>query len=73
MNDPQRCPACGASNRCSLADPRTAAKACWCYSVSIAPEVLEALPAEQRNKACLCPACAQVLEQLEAAKASSSG
>lgn len=73
MNDPQHCPACGASNRCSLADPRTAAKACWCYSVSIAPEVLEALPAEQRNKACLCPACAQVLEQLEAAKASAAG
>lgn len=73
MNDPQRCPACGASNRCSLADPRTAAKACWCYSVSIAPEVLEALPAEQRNKTCLCPACAQVLEQLEAAKASAAG
>jgi hypothetical protein len=73
MNDTQRCPACGASNRCSLADPRTAAQACWCYNVSIAAEVLEALPVEQRNKACLCPACAQVLEQLEAAKPASEG
>ncbi|KJK07118.1 MULTISPECIES: cysteine-rich CWC family protein [Pseudomonas] len=73
MNDPQCCPACGASNRCSLADPRTAAQACWCYSVSIAPEVLETLPAEQRNKACLCPACAQVLEQLQAANSVSAG
>ncbi|MDN7142502.1 cysteine-rich CWC family protein [Pseudomonas sp. JQ170] len=69
MSDPQHCPACGASNRCSLADPRTAATACWCYGVSIDPKVLEALPAELRNKACLCPACAQVLEQLDAAKA----
>ncbi|MDD2057715.1 cysteine-rich CWC family protein [Pseudomonas sp. GD03860] len=69
MSDTQHCPACGASNRCSLADPRTAAKACWCYGVSIDPKVLEALPAELRDKACLCPACAQVLEQLEAVKA----
>ncbi|TDF81731.1 cysteine-rich CWC family protein [Pseudomonas sp. H9] len=68
MNDAQCCPACGASNRCSLADPRTATHACWCYSVTIDPQIIEALPAEQRNKACLCPACAQVLEQLEAAK-----
>ncbi|MFQ6574409.1 cysteine-rich CWC family protein [Pseudomonas sp. UM16] len=73
MNNPQSCPACGASNRCSLADPRTAAQACWCYSVSIAPEVIEALPGEQRNKACLCPACAQVLEQLQAANNVSAG
>ncbi|MBM3110244.1 cysteine-rich CWC family protein [Pseudomonas arcuscaelestis] len=69
MNDPKCCPACGASNRCSLADPRTATKTCWCYSVTIAPEIIEALPADQRNTACLCPACAQVLNQLKAAKA----
>ena len=31
---------------------------------SIDPAVLEALPPELRNKACLCPRCAQVDEQL---------
>lgn len=41
---------------------------CWCFEVSIDPAVLEALPAELRDKACLCPRCAQVDEQLKAAQ-----
>ena len=69
MPDTSRCPACGASNHCTLADPRTADRACWCYSVSIDPAVLEALPAELRNAACLCPSSAQVDAQLKAADA----
>ncbi|MDD0974400.1 cysteine-rich CWC family protein [Pseudomonas fontis] len=68
MNDTRLCPACGASNQCSLADPRSAAQACWCYSVSIDPKVIEALPPELRNQSCLCPRCAQVDLQLQAAK-----
>ncbi|MFK8332499.1 cysteine-rich CWC family protein [Pseudomonas sp. BJa5] len=72
MNDTRRCPACGASNHCSLADPRTAAQACWCYGVSIDPKVLDALPAELRDKACLCPRCAEVEAQLQAARATPS-
>lgn len=67
MNKPDLCPACGASNDCSLADPRTVDRACWCYGVSIDPAVLQALPAELRDKSCLCPACAQVEAQLQAA------
>ncbi|HEK1684832.1 MULTISPECIES: cysteine-rich CWC family protein [Pseudomonas] len=67
MNDSQRCPACGAANQCALADPRSATQACWCFSVSIDAAVLEALPDELRNKACLCPRCAAVDEQLKAA------
>jgi hypothetical protein len=67
MSKPDRCPACGAANDCSLADPRTADRACWCYSVSIDPTVLEALPAGLRNLSCLCPSCAQVEAQLQAA------
>lgn len=58
------CPACGARNDCALADPRTLGQPCWCYSVSIDPKALQALPEALRNKACLCPRCAQVLEQL---------
>lgn len=67
MNKPDLCPACGAANDCSLADPRTVDRACWCYGVSIDPAVLQALPAELRDKSCLCPACAQVEMQLQAA------
>lgn len=58
--DPDRCPACGSSNRCSLADPRTADQACWCFSVAIDPAIIEALPPEVRAKACLCPRCAGI-------------
>lgn len=64
MNKPEISPACGASNACTLADPRTADRPCWCYSVSIDPAVLEALPAELRDQSCLCPRCAQVESQL---------
>lgn len=59
-NDSAICPVCGYSNRCTLADPRTAAQSCWCFSVSIDPVVLNALPLELRDKACLCPRCAQI-------------
>jgi hypothetical protein len=58
--DPYRCRVCGASNRCTLANPRTAAQPCWCFSASIDPAVLKALPLEVRNAACLCPRCAQI-------------
>lgn len=69
MPDPQRCPACGALNQCGLADPRSATQGCWCFEVVIDSAVIEALPAELRNKACLCPRCAQVDAQLKAAQA----
>ncbi|WP_268797681.1 cysteine-rich CWC family protein [Pseudomonas huanghezhanensis] len=52
------CPVCGFSNRCTLADPRTADAPCWCFSVEIDPAVLANLPEALRNKACLCPRCA---------------
>ncbi|HEY0288916.1 MAG TPA: cysteine-rich CWC family protein [Pseudomonas sp.] len=52
------CPACGSSNRCTLADPRTADQPCWCFSTDIDPAVIASLPEDLRNKACLCPRCA---------------
>jgi len=69
MSQPNLCPACGASNDCTLADPATATLPCWCFSVSIDPAILEALPTELRNQACLCPRCAKVDAQLKAGAA----
>lgn len=63
------CPACGASNDCTQADTATAQQPCWCFSVSIDPAILQALPAELRNQACLCPRCAQADGQLKAGAA----
>jgi hypothetical protein len=62
---PDTCPVCGQSNKCTLADPRTADQACWCFSETIDPAVLAALPEEVRNKACLCPRCAGLLESTQ--------
>ncbi|WP_153788774.1 cysteine-rich CWC family protein [Pseudomonas sp. EMN2] len=63
-----RCPACGAANQCGLANPASATQGCWCFAVSIDPAIVQALPAELRNQACLCPRCAKVDEQLKAAQ-----
>lgn len=63
MNDSNLCPVCGARNACSLANPLTVDQPCWCYSVVIAPQVLEALPSSARDLACLCPRCAQTTKQ----------
>ena len=70
MTTPTLCPACGARTDCALADPRRVDQACWCYSVTIDPAVLQALPDALRNQACLCPRCAQVDQQLRDAERS---
>ncbi|MFJ7883857.1 cysteine-rich CWC family protein [Pseudomonas sp. NPDC096917] len=64
MTAPNLCPACGARNDCSMATAETQAPPCWCYSVNIDPRILQALTLDQRNSACLCPRCAEVLSQL---------
>ncbi|MES2870828.1 MAG: cysteine-rich CWC family protein [Pseudomonadota bacterium] len=68
MTTPNLCPACGARNDCSMASTDTADQPCWCYSVSIDPGILQALPLEQRDLACLCPRCANVHSQLPPAQ-----
>ncbi|MCF6762314.1 cysteine-rich CWC family protein [Pseudomonas fragi] len=70
MTTPNICPACGARNDCSMANPEAQGQPCWCYGVSIDPEVIRALPLEQRDLTCLCPRCAQVQSQLPPAPAS---
>ncbi|MFK3970217.1 cysteine-rich CWC family protein [Pseudomonas sp. NPDC087358] len=63
---PDICPACGQNNRCTLADPRTVDQPCWCFSETIDPAVLAALPPELRDRACLCPRCAGLVENVTA-------
>jgi hypothetical protein len=52
------CPICGGPNKCGGAmgkDP------CWCSTVKISPEALVAVPADARERICICPRCAQNL------------
>ncbi len=55
--DPTRCPLCGRPNRCVLAAGGEIHD-CWCLQTPIAPAALACLPEEERDRRCLCPACA---------------
>lgn len=63
--NPTRCPRCGQRNQCAQAESATAVTDCWCFGARIDPAVLDSLPPEQRNTACLCPDCAQGLAPLK--------
>ncbi|MFO1379835.1 MAG: cysteine-rich CWC family protein [Chitinivorax sp.] len=52
------CPLCGAPNQCAAAQAGTLQVACWCSTVPIGAATLARVPAELRNRACLCVACA---------------
>lgn len=53
--DPTRCPLCGEDNTCGS---ERGAATCWCYTTTIPEDVLERVPADLRNRACLCQRCA---------------
>jgi hypothetical protein len=38
---------------------------CWCFGAQIDPAALQRLTPEQRNQACLCPACAVAVQTAE--------
>jgi len=53
--DPHRCPLCGGANDCAVAQGRGN---CWCFTRPIPDEVLERIPTDARDRACVCTACA---------------
>jgi hypothetical protein len=53
--NPERCPLCGDQNACGMA---AGEGSCWCFSTKIPADVLERVPAEARDKVCVCEACA---------------
>ncbi|MDD0842038.1 cysteine-rich CWC family protein [Pseudomonas sp. Gutcm_11s] len=63
MSDAERCPRCGKPNSCTQAGQEQPVQDCWCFHTPIAPQVLEELPAELRDKTCLCLNCARALDE----------
>ncbi|QHW34718.1 cysteine-rich CWC family protein [Paenibacillus rhizovicinus] len=49
--DQKRCPICGKGNACE------ASHECWCGKEIFPSGLLELVPAEFRDKACICNAC----------------
>ena len=49
------CPICGGPNECGGAMGKDH---CWCSSVEISPNALASVPADARERICICPSCA---------------
>lgn len=56
MDSSSSCPLCGGANECGIAEGKST---CWCFSATIAPEVLARVPEDQRNVNCICRTCAE--------------
>lgn len=54
--DASRCPLCGGDNRCGLARGETV---CWCFDAAIDRKTIDAVPPSDRDRVCICPACAR--------------
>ncbi len=53
--DPSLCPLCGGANQCGAAAGKGT---CWCFSHPIPQEIIDAVPIEARELACICATCA---------------
>jgi cysteine-rich CWC protein len=53
--DAQHCPLCGEVNHCAVALGRSE---CWCFSIEIPDAVIEKIPPEAQQRACVCLSCA---------------
>jgi Cysteine-rich CWC len=60
MSDEQKCPLCDQPNRCAMAEDESVS-ACWCTSIKLTEDVLEAVPAKDRGVRCVCATCARAL------------
>ncbi len=49
------CPLCGGPTECGVEAGKST---CWCFDMSMPPDVLEQVPADQRGVACICQKCA---------------
>jgi prepilin-type N-terminal cleavage/methylation domain-containing protein/prepilin-type processing-associated H-X9-DG protein len=55
--DSGQCPLCGQPNGCQLCSVSAYKGPCWCARLEIPDGLLACVPAELRNRACVCPGC----------------
>ncbi|WP_313303462.1 cysteine-rich CWC family protein [Diaphorobacter sp.] len=58
---PGRCPLCGQSNQCAITAGQPP-DSCWCMQTPVSREALARIPSAQRGKTCICPHCAQPVD-----------
>ncbi len=56
--DPCRCPLCGGANACGVESTRP----CWCAGECFPAGLLARVPAQARNRACICKACVEAYQ-----------
>lgn len=59
ITDASRCPVCLALNDCRLCTSEAYKGPCWCEAVDVPDELLARVPAEMRNRACICRTCVE--------------
>jgi hypothetical protein len=59
MSDPAKCPLCGQPNECQLCTVNTYKGPCWCAKVKISQDLLDQIPADLKNKVCVCKGCVE--------------
>lgn len=60
VTDPSKCPICGESNQCAQEIARATGmppETCWCMGAIFSSELLDRVPEEAKNKACICETC----------------
>ena len=60
--DPSKCPICGEPNQCAQEIAKATGKppeACWCMAATFSADLLDRVPEEAQNKACICAMCAK--------------
>lgn len=67
--DAPRCPLCGRPNACAAAAAGRFDVACWCATEEFPPALLARVPADARNRACICRDCVRAFQAEAAALA----
>lgn len=63
--DPTRCPLCSSDNDCGM---QRGDESCWCMRETISPRLLARVPAEAKDKACVCVGCVRADQATAAPK-----
>jgi ribosomal protein S25 len=58
--NPSKCPICAELNQCAQEIAKASGqlqKPCWCMTATFSAELLDRVPKEAQNKACICAKC----------------
>lgn len=67
--EPSCCPLCGGGNSCASV---AGADNCWCLVVRFPQELLDKVPKERQNKACICKRCVDEFNESQRGSSSHS-